>query len=586
MSQITLTTVRIAPERKLSRLPAPFFDPNLRTTLRVPMVLPDTNSKTSLKAAGLVSSWVGRLADFRKLSFPVSTAIPASGNAVEVGENLAVDDAGTRPSGPMLAEIANPNDRWGTILVVTGRNAQEVEAAARALVFSTDTLGGVASKVVEDVALETRQPYDAPAFIPTDRSVRFGELVGAADLQGGGFSPEGMTLPFHLPPDLYTWRGRPFLMDMWIRAPGGPVVDLETSRVDVSLNNNYLQSYTLSPPGLWQRWSQRMVNLHAGAVGHTTALPTWLLFGQNQLQFKFDARPIDRGACRRTPGDIHMSVDSDSTLDFRRGYHFAELPNLSYFAEAAFPFSRMADLSETTVVLPARVDAGTAGAFLDLMGFFGASTWYPAAGVQIMTADQVAAAQPGGDIIVLGTAAQLGNATSLLARSPYVIKDGHIQIGEYMGLQGIWYLFQDRDHAGLKNGVTAKLNAPIVEAGLMLAAQSPYDHGRSVVAFTGDTPERIHDLVLSLRNKTDLPSLQGDVVIKNGDRFTSYRTAPTYTVGSLPLWVRADWYLSRHPFALYLTALAGAGLTALGVWGWLRRLSRKRIEKEELAGEL
>lgn len=270
MSQITLTTVRIAPARKLSRLPAPFFDPNLRTTLRVPMVLPDTASTSSLKAAGLVSSWFGKIADFRKLSFPVYTAIPASGNAVEVGENLPVDDAGTRPRGPMLAEIANPNDRWGTILVVTGRNAQEVEVAARALVFATDTLGGVASKVVEDVSLEARQPYDAPAFIPIDRVVRFGELVGAADLQGGGFSPEGMTLPFHLPPDLYTWRGRPFLMDMWIRAPGGPVVDLETSRVDVSLNNNYLQSYTLSPPGLWQRWSQRMVNLHAGAVGHTT----------------------------------------------------------------------------------------------------------------------------------------------------------------------------------------------------------------------------------------------------------------------------------------------------------------------------
>lgn len=327
------------------------------------------------------------------------------------------------------------------------------------------------------------------------------------------------------------------------------------------------------------------MNLHAGAVGHTTALPTWLLFGQNQLLFNFDARPIDRGACRRTPGDIRMSVDSDSTLDFRRGYHFAELPNLSYFAEAAFPFSRMADLSETTVVLPSHVDAGTAGAFLDLMGFFGASTWYPAAGVQIMTADQVGAAQPGGDIVVLGTAEQLGSATSLLSRSPYVIRDGRIQVGEHMGLQGIWYLFQDRDHAGLKNGVTARLNAPIVEAGLMLAAQSPYDHARSVVAFTGDTPERIHDLVLSLRNKTDLPSLQGDLVIKNGNQFTSYRTAPTYTVGSLPLWVRADWYLSHHPLALYLTGLAGAALTALGVWGWLRRLSRRRIENEELAGE-
>nr|Q9WX75.1 RecName: Full=Putative cellulose synthase 3; Includes: RecName: Full=Cellulose synthase catalytic subunit [UDP-forming]; Includes: RecName: Full=Cyclic di-GMP-binding domain; AltName: Full=Cellulose synthase 3 regulatory subunit [Komagataeibacter xylinus]BAA77600.1 bcsABII-B [Komagataeibacter xylinus] len=587
MSRITLTTVRITPERKLSRLPAPFFDPNQRSTLRVPVVLPATGDRGALRAAGLVASWFGRIADFRKLSFPVSTTIPASGNAVEVGVNLPVDAEGGRPAGPMLAEVANPNDRWGTVLVVTGRTAQEVEVAARALVFSPDTLGGVASKVVSDVSLETRHPYDAPAFVPTDRPVRFGELVGAADLQGGGFAPAGMTLPFHLPPDLYTWRGRPFLMNMWVRAPGGPVVDLETSRVDVSLNNNYLQSYTLSPPGLWRKWSERLVNQHAGAVGHVTALPPWLLFGQNQLQFNFDARPIDRGACRRTPGDIHMSVDSDSTLDFRRGYHFAEMPNLSYFAEAAFPFSRMADLSETTVVLPDHPDTGTTGAFLDLMGFFGASTWYPAAGVTVMGADEVAQTPPKGDIVVLGTAAQLGGAASgLLARSPYVIHDRHITVGQRMGLQGIWYLFQDHDHAGLKDGVTANLNAPIAEAGVLLAAQSPYDSQRSVVAFTGDTPERIHDLVLSLRNKGDLPSLQGDLVLKNGDRFTSYRTAPVYTVGSLPLWLRLDWFLGHHPSALYLAGLAGAGLAALGVWAWLRGWSRRRIARDDLTGEL
>ncbi|MCF3637852.1 UDP-forming cellulose synthase catalytic subunit, partial [Komagataeibacter intermedius] len=586
MSRITLTTVRITPERRLSRLPAPFFDPNQRATLRVPVVLPATGDRGALRAAGLVASWFGRIADFRKLSFPVSTAIPASGNAVEVGVNLPVDAGGGRPAGPMLAEIANPNDRWGTVLVVTGRTPQEVEVAARALVFSPDTLGGVASKVVSDVSLGARHPYDAPAFVPTDRPVRFGELVGAADLQGGGFAPAGMTLPFHLPPDLYTWRGRPFLMNMWIRAPGGPVVDLETSRVDVSLNNNYLQSYTLSPPGLWRKWSERLVNQHAGAVGHVTALPPWLLFGQNQLQFNFDARPIDRGACRRTPGDIHMSVDSDSTLDFRRGYHFAEMPNLSYFAEAAFPFSRMADLSETTVVLPDHPDTGTTGAFLDLMGFFGASTWYPSAGVTIMGAGEVEQAPPKGDIVVLGTAAQLGAASGLLARSPYVIHDGRITVGQRMGLQGIWYLFQDRDHAGLKNGVTASLNAPIVDAGVLLAAQSPYDSQRSVVAFTGDTPERIHDLVLSLRNRSDLPSLQGDLVLKNGDQFTSYRTAPVYTVGSLPLWLRLDWFLGHHPSALYLAGLAGAGLAALGVWAWLRGWSRRRIARDDLTGEL
>ena len=134
--------------------------------------------------------------------------------------------------------------------------------------------------------------------------------------------------------------------------------------------------------------------------------------------------------------------------------------------------------------------------------------------------------------------------------------------------------------------MTANLNAPIAEAGVLLAAQSPYDSQRSVVAFMGDTPERIHDMVLSLRNKTDLPLLQGDLVLKNGDRFTSYRTAPLYTVGTLPLWMRLDWYLGRHPALLYLAGLAGAGLAALGIWAWLRGWSRKRVAHDDLTGDL
>ena len=83
-----------------------------------------------------------------------------SGNAVEVGENIPVDDRGSMPAGPTVLEVANPHDNWGTILVVTGRSQREVEIAARVLVFSPDTLGDVSSRVVEDVALAPRTPYD------------------------------------------------------------------------------------------------------------------------------------------------------------------------------------------------------------------------------------------------------------------------------------------------------------------------------------------------------------------------------------------------------------------------------------------
>ncbi|WP_246384844.1 UDP-forming cellulose synthase catalytic subunit [Gluconacetobacter asukensis] len=578
LSRITLTTVRIAPERTLARLPAPFFDPNLRNPVRIPMVIPATGA--NLRVSGMIASWFGKLADFREFSFPVTNVIPDAGNAIQIGENLPVGPDGLPPEGPTLLEIPNPNDRWGTILVVTGRNPQELEIAARALVLSPTTLGAVNAQVVANVEAAPRKPYDAPSFVPTDRPVRFGELVPAETLEANGFAPSLLNMPFHLPTDLYTWRQRPFLMDLWVHPPGvigGTTVDLASSRLDVSVNDIFLQRSSMIASGTWDTWSRRLINPHFGTVGIQVALPPATLFGQNQLQFAFDARPVDRGACRHVPIDLHTSVDESSVLDFRRAYHFTTLPDLAQFAQIGFPFTRMADLSETTVVMPRHPDNATVGAYLDLMGVFGATTWYPTTGVSIVYTDSIDAAPPAGDVILLATAKQVHEAVSLLSRAPYQVDGTRITAGQYTGLQGVRYLFQDRDQTGLRNAVTARLRAPIVGAGLLIGAQSPFDSHRSVVAIMGDTPERLQEMVLALRDAAVHPLIQGDLVIKNGERISSYRTAPRYTVGSLPLWMWPAWYLDGHLFGLSLVGLLGTGLLAYVIWRGLRRRAHRRL---------
>ena len=577
-SHITLTTVRIAPERTLARLPAPFFDPNLRTPVRVPMVL--SAQEPNLRAGGMIASWFGKLADFRQFSFPVTNTLPDAGNAIEIAENLPVGPDGQLPQGPTLLEIPNPNDRWGTVLVVTGRNPREVEIAARTLALSPTTLGAVNAQVVSDVATTPRKPYDAPSFVPTDRPVRFGELVPADTLQANGFAPALLNMPFHLPTDLFTWRQRPFLMDLWVHPPGvigGTSVDLASSRLDVSVNDIFLQRSSMIASGSWDAWSRRLINPHFGTVGIQVALPPQTLFGQNQLQFAFDARPVDRGACRHVPIDLHTSVDESSVLDFRRAYHFTSLPDLAQFAQIGFPFTRMADLSETTVVMTHHPDNAVIGAYLDLMGVFGATTWYPTTDVSIAYAGDPDAEPPSGDVILLTTAGKVHEAGSLLSRSPYQIDQSWITVGQQTALQGIRHLFQDRDQAGLRNAVTAKLRAPIVGAGLLIGAQSPSDPHRSVVAIIGDTPQRLQEMVLALRDDTVHPLIQGDLVIKNGDRVSSYRTAPRYTVGALPLWMWPAWYLDGHLLGLSVLGLLGTGLLAYVIWRGLKRRARRRL---------
>jgi hypothetical protein len=54
------------------------------------------------------------------------------------------------------------------------------------------------------------------------------------------------------------------------------------------------------------------------------------------------------------------------------------VPNLGLFADAGFPFTQMADLSETTVIIPEVPSADKISLYLHLMSHFGAQTDHPA----------------------------------------------------------------------------------------------------------------------------------------------------------------------------------------------------------------
>src|SRR5208337_1273685 len=63
--------------------------------------------------------------------------------------------------------------------------------------------------------------------------------------------------------------------------------------------------------------------------------------------------------------------------------HYAPLPNLELFANAGFPFTRLADLSETTVVLPSAPSEQEIETFVTLMGHFSRQTGFPALRVTV-----------------------------------------------------------------------------------------------------------------------------------------------------------------------------------------------------------
>jgi cellulose synthase (UDP-forming) len=576
-STLTLTLARLPAQRELSRLPLPFFDPRENRPLVLPMVLPADPDNGTLQAAAIVGSWFGRLASFRGASFPVAPAAPMQGNAVLFLPGDARPPGIVLPpfTGPTLAVVANPHDSFGSLLVIGGRNPAELQAAAAALALGSRTLGGTLATVQAPDA-PPRAPYDAPDWIPTDHPVRFGSQVDAAALQGNGYAPGTFRVPFNTAPDLYTWRRQPFLMDVKFRAPPGPIIDLATSRLDVAINGQYLRSYPLATPDPSWAWLARAVGIDPTFQDRVAAIPPYDVFGRNELQLSFDARPLHRGACVATPGDLHMSVDPDSTIDLSRAYRFAEMPNLAYMVNSGFPFTRMADLSQTAVVLPARPGPADITAFLDLMGYIGSITGYPALRVSVVRPDGLAAIGDR-DILLMSTLAELGPAASLLHGAPVHVDGGHVEVALSTPLASIRRLFGDGavdERAKLAVALSAN---PGAGTAMLVGAASPLHAGRSLVGFLAVTPPDLNALVDALHDGRLSPAIQGDFALLAGQRISSYRVGPIYTTGSLPFWVWPEYELRGAPLGMAGLLVVACFMIGIVSYWRLRRRAASRL---------
>jgi hypothetical protein len=298
------------------------------------------------------------------------------------------------------------------------------------------------------------------------------------------------------------------------------------------------------------------------------------------LQMFFDARPLHRGDCVAIPEDLHMAVDPDSTLDLSNAYHYTALPNLAYFVNSGFPFTRMADLSDTAVVLPQQPGPVELGAFLGLMGNLGALTFQPVNRVTVVRTSDIGS-MPDKDLLVISTLGHLGAASALLERSPYRVEGPALRVSLPSALQDIWHLFSHQETGTSQNAMTA-LSTPLAERGaVVIGAQAPGGNHRSVVALLAGSPQGLDAMIDAMRDPNLVPNIQGDLALLAGSEITSYRSGGTYTVGSLPLWLWPEWLLQDQPIAIIVIMVIAAA--ALGVvfyrllqWRAGRRLARTR----------
>jgi cellulose synthase (UDP-forming) len=272
----------------------------------------------------------------------------------------------------------------------------------------------------------------------------------------------------------------------------------------------------------------------------------------------------------------------DSYLDLRGYPHYVALPNLEIFANAGFPFTRFADLSETTVVLPATPSEQEIETFVTLMGHFGRQTGFPALRVTVAGPD---ALQMGArtDFLIIGTGDDQPGFDKLNDTLPVALRSGQVQVRDTQGffapLHQAWWKLRSEEHSESGNLTASGTPDAVIEG-----VESPFEPGagRSIVAIhlrDASVFEPFIDTLMKVQQSSDISD---SVAVLHGTQFQSFKIGSTvYHVGLVPWWTRLWLWLRQVPWLIAVIVVILALLVSIWTRQWLRGRARSRLRMIE-----
>jgi hypothetical protein len=470
-----------------------------------------------------------------------------------------------------------------------GRDGKELKQAADALVTGSQTLSGASALITHFADLAPRKPYDAPRWLRTDRPVSFGELIDAKQLSVSGYSPDLIRINTRVPPDLFGWHAPNVPIDLHYRYTPQPY--MVNSSLLFSVSDQFMKSIPLLP----------LERLEGGDKLRAEVLPDSslprqaklevplesLLQPNTQLQFRYMYDYIKQGECRDIIIDnVRGAIDPESTIDLSTYPHYIAMPNLAAFAQAGFPFTRMADLSDTDVVFGANAGPQEYSTYLAVMGRMGDSTGYPARGVTVLRGQRIDAMPAAKDLLVIASGADQAWLKDWAAYMPAAYDHGaQFSLSDLPGRVRGWFHANPRLDAA-PGRLSLAWTGPGVSA-VLAGFESPKEKGRSVVMLVSNQPDGLKDAVAALLGvpNYDKQPIQGSLVSIRGNEVDALVGEHTYYVGHLGLWRGLDWWLASFGVSLasLLKALGVVALVLLAAGGFValrRRQARRDAEAE------
>ncbi|MDD2721891.1 MAG: cellulose biosynthesis cyclic di-GMP-binding regulatory protein BcsB [Gallionella sp.] len=552
----------------MSLFPQQFFDRHDMHDMSMALVLPNKPSWGVLQSAGVIASWFGSQAEWRKVRFPSYLNTLPNQSAIVLATTSDVIDGVTLPpvtgKQATITIVKHPTNPLAYLLLVVGRDEQSLLAATRTMV-TTRNRPDAAKWDIQADKLAERKPFDAPGWLTENKVIRLDEVLPKEGLHFNSLMAGPLEMVLHLPPDLYRSPATTVPINLAFESSNN---SRYLRQINAFINNYAFQVQRYDMP---DSNDPKMVKTRL-----KLRIPSERLTGKDTISIRFTFIDKETKVCETAFVTDEIKIDPGSTIDLEGQPRRVTLPDLRYLAYNGFPYSKMADLSETVVLLPDSPDHNEIDSMLTLLGHVGNKSGYPATGVSVASIKQ-AEKFADKDILVIGSLTGLRPLLESWASDIQVNLLGKDQPSPKLGLDLLHKLMHWGEQTLLFNGLRGE------QAMVLVGFESPMQSQRSVVMLTARDSSNLLTEAITLNTLDKAKDFNGDVVVISSedslDSVVAFDWAEKYSNGRLTFW---QWFNDNKTHNPVLAALAAILLTLLfaaQAYYKFRRKADKRLGK-------
>ncbi|WBA56361.1 cellulose biosynthesis cyclic di-GMP-binding regulatory protein BcsB [Providencia sp. 21OH12SH02B-Prov] len=567
--------------KSLMDFPRPFLDPLKINKNELAFVYSASPNPDILAASAIVASIFGIKSEEKENHFHVyldqipekHAVLFTTTNEMIAGLSFAHSD------GPHLKIIDNPINQKYKILVVSGRNAEELRQAAYQL-FTEDLPDGDSDHLhVPAYRSKNRLAYDAPNWLPLKKSIPFSQIMKTNDaLQSRLFLLEEKNITFQVPPDTFMLTGNKIPVQINYSFDKKNWVDMNNSILTIALNYQFLKNISAH--------KNSVITAITDFFGHNQKNSTMLyldnsgLIGENKLSFYFNIKTDENIACDIINNASFVNqILTNSTIDLSDASHFGELPNTHWFLNGLFPYTKYADLSDTVLLLNRQPEKEDIVLMLQLMEKSGRITGFPVSHLTILSDTQKSHSKlKNSNIIVIAKIKDIPAVTSLMKGTSYHYSNGNLNIispslfkkvkllllGEWKNQFEIVSDFLSNTHQW--RGI--------------LSFQSPWSSNKVVTNLTATNTEQLNKLYNDIKKSERQPLDAGDILLfSDADSIKNLSINPSFLSGELPPHRLVLWFFSQHLFLLMVILFSSLLFISFYLYNKFKQHESKRLTK-------